>query len=102
MTYPYDIDNELHIVTPRTDDKISREENSGFPRCRNDTTNYIVIIEVSLFNKVPKCYIDYFDTFRFMVDNLMVTYHPIGYKGNPNMDDKVQPLRQLARTRLKV
>ena len=40
-----------------------------------------MITEVSLFDKVPKYYIDYFDAFRFMVDNLMVTYHPMGYKG---------------------
>ena len=101
MTYLYDIDDKLHIITPRTDDRGSCEENSGCPRYGNDMTNYIVITEVYLFDKVPKYYINYFDTFGFIVDNLMVTYYPIEHKRDPNTDDKVQLPWQLTRTRSK-
>ena len=88
---PYDIDDKLHIVTPQTGNMGSYKENLGCLRYRNNIADYITITEVSLFDKVPKCYINYFDTFGFMVDNLMVTYHSIGHKEDPNMDDKVQP-----------
>ena len=89
ITCPYDIDNELHIITSRTDDRRSHKENLGCPRCGNDIIDYIAIMEVSLFSKVPKCYTDYFNTFRFMVNNLMVTYYSMGHKVDPNMDNKI-------------
>ena len=90
MTYLY-IYDELHIITPCTNSEESHEENLGYPRSRNDITDYVMIMEVSLFNKILKCYINYFDAFQFIVGNLMVTYHPTGYKRDPNKDDKVKP-----------
>jgi hypothetical protein len=101
MIYLYDIDNELHIITLQTNNRESHKENLGCPMCGNNTTNYIMIMEVSLFNKILKYYIDYFDIFEFIVNNLMVTYHPMWYKEDLNINNKVQLLRQLTGTRLK-
>ena len=97
MTYPY-VDNELHIITPRSSTEGSHEENLVCLRYGNDTANYIMIMEISLFNKIPRCYINYFNIFRFIVDDLIITYHLTGYKGDLNRDDKVQPPYQLTGT----
>jgi hypothetical protein len=83
MTYLY-IDDELHIITPHSSSEGSHEENPRCPRYGNNTIDYIAIIEISLFDKVPKYYINYFDIFRFIVSNLMVTYHSTDYKRDLN------------------
>jgi hypothetical protein len=57
-----------------------------------------MITEASLFNRILKCYVDYFNAFRFMVGNLVVIYHPMGHKGDPYKDDKVQLPWQLTGT----
>jgi hypothetical protein len=88
MIYPY-VDNELHIITPCVSSKESHKENPGYFKYRNNMTNYIMIMRISLFNNILKCYIDYLDAFEFMVGNLMVTYHPTGHKGDSSMNDKV-------------
>ena len=98
MTYLY-VDDKLHIITPRSNAEGSQKENLWCPRYENDMTDYIIITEVSLFNKVPKYYVEYFDAFGFMVGNLVVTYHPTGHKRDPSGDDRVQPLPQLTGTR---
>jgi hypothetical protein len=85
MIYPY-INDELYIISLWTNK--SYEKNPECPKCGNDTTDYITIMEMSLFDRIPKCYIDYFNTFGFIVGNLVVTYHSMEYKRDPNKDDK--------------
>jgi hypothetical protein len=73
MIYLY-VNDELHIITSNTSGEGSHEGNLGCLKYRNNTTDYIMIMRISLFDNILKCYIDYLNAFGFIIGNLIVTY----------------------------